>query len=655
MKQTFLVDIKKTMTNFDSFMNESDRQKLFCRCGATQIINAKIKKSIIKNQNNIIEDEDSIDDVFCDNCMENYKNSKSIFFLDVDNDNLFHVEFYREKYFNNNKEEVWRLNKRNHFVRYVEKNENINFNDNVDFIDFNTVSNEINIFSNHGNNGNENHTVNFGNMKFVNNFFSYLCEMESEKKIQSNVVFDGLQDAFCFLKDVGEFVVDVDEIMKIYSIKVLYKNSEIIKEDAGNNTIKYYRLIDDGYGEIIKRELCFDNYLDSLRNLAVIYFSVISFSNITTIFLTKKYDFFYELINKDLNIPHSTFKKEDATHPHKILEVIINNYNTKLNNIKDDAETKKLTKETKQILKQNDKIMYLKISPIIFKNINSVSNLNTMYNIILLSIVSKENLEYIFSKFDATNFYSFMDKIIENVKNNNDRFFSFEHIVHMMEIGCQNWVENDYLTLYSDTLRTARLLDMDSNIIFKIKTKHELISLHDDLTAKFNSIKDKKKDEFYKKAVSCFKKINELVIDDVKFSVIQNLELLNKEGVKMHHCIYTYLDSICDGKYIAIHVEHTISNERATAGFYRGSSDKLTFDQFKGYYNSRPSKYLIKSLINYCEDNDITFNHSNSDLQINKSLERKMSDYMSDEKFEDYLLKREKEEAKKHKRKKQTV
>ena len=123
----------------------------------------------------------------------------------------------------------------------------------------------------------------------------------------------------------------------------------------------------------------------------------------------------------------------------------------------------------------------------------------------------------------------------------------------------------------------------------------------------------------------------------------------------MHHCIYTYLDSICDGKYIAIHVEHTISNERATAGFYRGSSDKLTFDQFKGYYNSRPSKYLIKSLINYCEDNDITFNHSNSDLQINKSLERKMSDYMSDEKFEDYLLKREKEEAKKHKRKKQTV
>ena len=72
----------------------------------------------------------------------------------------------------------------------------------------------------------------------------------------------------------------------------------------------------------------------------------------------------------------------------------------------------------------------------------------------------------------------------------------------------------------------------------------------------------------------------------------------------MQHCIYTYLNRICERGYLAINVTHKLSKERATAGFFR-NGEKLELDQLKGYYNSRATSEMIQAVMEFCKKNKI--------------------------------------------------
>jgi hypothetical protein len=128
--------------------------------------------------------------------------------------------------------------------------------------------------------------------------------------------------------------------------------------------------------------------------------------------------------------------------------------------------------------------------------------------------------------------------------------------------------------------------------------------------------------------------------------VVPTLESLNKEGLIMQHCIYTYLNRICERQYLAVHVQHLISNERATIGLIR-SGKTLEFEQLKGYQNSRATKEMIETVMKFCRENGIAMNSGrNSDLTPTKTYQKKMSDYLSEEELESVRKERAERESK---------
>jgi len=202
--------------------------------------------------------------------------------------------------------------------------------------------------------------------------------------------------------------------------------------------------------------------------------------------------------------------------------------------------------------------------------------------------------------------------------------------------------DKDYLSTYIDTIKMIDLLEMSENEIYHQRDFAELKRLHDDLTAKYNTIKDKKNAEFYEKAVNPLEYLNS-TIGDVQFTVIETLEDLNREGLTMKHCIYSYLSRICERNYLAVHVQHLISNERSTMGLLRNGKN-FTWEQLKGYENSRASSEMINAVIKWCSLNGIDSNKNpqgNSDLSPSKSYQKAMSDYLSDKEVE--RIKKERE------------
>ena len=111
----------------------------------------------------------------------------------------------------------------------------------------------------------------------------------------------------------------------------------------------------------------------------------------------------------------------------------------------------------------------------------------------------------------------------------------------------------------------------------------------------------------------------------------------------MSHCIYTYLDRVVNRDYIAVHVQHIISNERATLGLYR-KNGSLEFDQLKGYRNSRATREMIEGVLEFLEINKIKSQSRNSDLTPSPGQQVRMHDYLSDEEVMEIKKEREKKE-----------
>jgi hypothetical protein len=142
-------------------------------------------------------------------------------------------------------------------------------------------------------------------------------------------------------------------------------------------------------------------------------------------------------------------------------------------------------------------------------------------------------------------------------------------------------------------------------------------------------------------------------IGDIVFEVVRDTQRLNLEGLQMQHCIYTYLNRICDRTYLAVNVTHLLSKERATAGFYR-TGDKLEFDQLKGFYNSRATREVIEATIEFCKKNKISTRNS-YDLSFDSGRTRPMPGQLSEKELAELrakIAKEKEEEEKKNKNKK---
>jgi len=662
-QHSFLVDIGKTMIDTNRISSEGkDSQRLYCKCGASKELKNKARRVVVKKHDTTVEDKHSVESIKCDKCSTVYDQNNRVFLLVPDEDEIYKITFKVEE-----KGDIISLLREKTFSRYDSSTDKLN--DSIirtDYIKFDKKSKKTNIFlskpsldktmaqAKQSDTSDVNEEVGLSKISRLEHFFMFY----------DFASYVGLTNVFNFFNKVDEVVADLNQIKKMVpTINFTYNNRELFEEiNPKTGDIVTYINQDSGYGDgkKIKTKLNVGGYLSRFVELSKVFLCVADFPSITTVLLTKGASFFKEFMHSKNILNSSIYKKLEATSPTRILEVSMN-YDTNGMLKSGDTEAKQKVASVSHTKKASENIVrvedenpnYLRVSPLIYKNITAPSDIELLLSVYRKKYFSKTDIETLFQNYDPARIYKFYRNLDKQRIGDNIRF-TLKNIKHILDRNLDDVAKgqnSDYLHLYIDTLNTMELLELPDNYIFQIKENKQLKEIHDDLAARYGAIKDAKKAEFYKKATKEIEKIN-TVIDDVKLHVVPTLEDLNKEGMMMGHCVYTYLDRVVNKNYVAVHVQHQISNERATLGLMRNGST-LEFDQLKGYQNSRASRELIDAVIEFLEINKIKGSSRNSDLSPSPGSQKRMSDYLSNEEVEEIRKKRalkEKEEMEKAKK-----
>ena len=285
------------------------------------------------------------------------------------------------------------------------------------------------------------------------------------------------------------------------------------------------------------------------------------------------------------------------------------------------------------------------------KNINETDDALIIYHFHLKKILTKPEIENLFLKFDSEEVIYIMSKIVSGANLRSTKL-SIKHIFHILKNKLYSDNSDEWLTIYYDTINTLNLIvdilknketnkknnkyidlsRISENKLFEIKNYDKLRELHDEMFAVYRAMEDENKDILFRQIVKEHKNLN-FEFNHFEFKVIPNLKELSQEGLVMKHCIYTYLNDIVKGGYLAIRVKDKISKEKATLGL-KIEKKELFVQQLKGYENSRPTHLLIHSVLEYCKGQNITIesNHLHrSDIQPNISLEKRMKNYLPKE------------------------
>jgi hypothetical protein len=628
----FIVDVSETMVVSGINDNQNDLQKLFCSCGHSQEYSAKVKRKIVKNYDELTEDSLSIDSVVCNSCKTEYNEKNKAFLLIPNKDELYKIEFFDEQ-----KGDSIILNKKKYFVNYSTNKDNLIFKEVIDSIEIdlkkevskinlNSPFEKDSLVSSFANQKVDNSTItksdNFErvnkeldltNIFVLDEFFNFLDSVE----------YKGLNQVFNFIEIIKPKIKDLDKFKNIEFLKFLEKNNEISEEVDSSGNVNYFQMIDSGFGDgkKVKKPFVPGDYIYNVVRVYKLFLSIYGFDNAANIITTKNLNFFNKWIESKYVSKPSVYKKHNASSPSQILEVsmIYNLEGVKREEYK-DLESKNYDVENSGVLK---------ISETIYNSISSIGNIETLISVYTKGILKKNEIETLLQKYETNRVYEVMNSVQNSTRRAEDIKVNYKHIEHILKYELDLEKKSDYITTYVDTIRVIGLLELKEKLIFKIRNYKELKELHDDYSARYNAMKDSRKAEFFAKAVEPFIKYNE-VVGDIKFEVVPTTERLNLEGLQMHHCIYTYLDRICDKRYLAINVTHLITNERATAGFIR-SGESLELEQLKGFYNSRATFEVIEATREFCRKNKFKLNSSTYDLMPDKSREKMMPGQISEE------------------------
>lgn len=609
---SFVVDLSQTMIVSNISNSKEDNQKLYCKCGHSQRYTQKIKRNIVKNYDELTEDGNSINSVTCDNCGEVYDSKNKVFLINPNIEELYNVKYKLEK-----KGSKYNLNRYKFLIFHSESNNEISKKEIVDSLVVDMKNNKIKLNVNEF----------FLNKEIISSVLGSDFNISEEKVLNENlditnislleeffhfkdsVNYEGLNEIYKLINACKKNVKDLEKFNDVFFLNFINSN-EISFELEQDGTECYYQYVDSGFGDgtTIRKNIVNGDFLFNLLNAYKLIFSLMTFENSSTIILTKGFNFFTKWIESKFLKSPEMYRKNDSTNPISIIETSL-----------DDSQE-------------------IKISQTIYNSIKSISDLENIISNHKFKILKKNELENLLQNYNSKRVYNLIYKISNLHNRNEENMVNFKHVEHILKNKIDEDAKSDFLTTYVDTIRVIGLLELKDKMIFKCKDYKTLKDMHDDYSSRFNAMKDLRKAEIYKKAVSEFEKLN-TTIGDVEFIVVATTEKLNLEGLQMNHCIYTYLNRICDENYLAINVNHLITKERATAGFIR-KGKKLELEQLKGFYNSRATQELIEATIEFCNKNKITINTYNSDLIPEKDRQRPMPGQMSEEDL--FILRKEK-------------
>jgi len=655
-ERTYIVDIGLTMHKGDDGSKpRNDKQELHCKCGFVHLYNGKVKRNVVINKQGAFQDSHSLESVQCPNCKTTYpeKYTKKPIIL-TPNGNVMISTNYRCVDIELGGEIISYLLKERKYALYNQREHKIEVKSATDFLEFNKNTGRTKLFIDNSHLRDVRHlrskaydinTKQFetdvyfepsiSNFTMLTQFFGY----------SPNIEFEGLENTFHFFNNLSEHWPDYDEIIKLPVFNQLLESykiySKTINENGESKEIQY-QLLPDSYGgdELEEVEVNPGEYLALINDFAVYFIAAISYSNITTIFLTKGISFFNNFIQSEFICHPNVYRAHKATYPAKIMEVSVN-------------------------FTQNGVAKgkgYLQISSILLKNISDMPDIKYLYLFNELDLITKTELENLFINHEKDSVWGVI-AVLTSYGNSVMGKLNIRHIEHIIKHRLYENYSNDFMTEYLDTIKTINLIienqpkvkrliennkqrlsaseiqgyydyiNVKENLIFEAKTARKLKAIHDNLSALHATFQDSVEAEKYFTVVQpLFEEYNE-EIDDVSFTIIPSAMELHKEHLLMSHCINTYLKQINELSYLAIHVEHTISKERATLGLRR-SGDKLFFDQLKGYKNSRATKEFIDTVIKYLDKKEISNSGYSGDLRPDESLVKKMDDYLSKEEVE---------------------
>jgi RNAse (barnase) inhibitor barstar len=642
-KPTFVVDLAQTMIiSGGASESRGDKQKLYCSCGSTQEFSSKIMRNIVKNYDELTEDSESLKEVTCKDCNTEYNLNKKVYLLTPNKDELYSIEYFLEK-----TDKSLKLFKKKFFANHSSNKKTLTTKEVIDVLELDLTTNVVTLnikppfntkdslcstnFNNLGLNFDEelNIVVDITNVSVLEEFLSFVNYID----------YVGLDSAYLFLEIIQEKIKDLEKFKKINFLDFLFSNNKIYTEKNERDEEFYYQMIDSGFGDgnKVKKTLVYGDYIFNLLSTYKLFLSILSFEESSTIILTKNYEFFKKFIESKYICLPSTYKSKEASNANKIIET----------SIFFDKEGKTRLKDL-NIIDENEK-NNLKISDTLYNSIENIKNLDILVDCYSNNILNKSEMEYLFQNFENKRVYEILERITQQ-KNRDGQIFTIKHCEHILKSSFDiESNKSDYVSVYSDTIRVIGLLELKDKEIFKCKNYEALKNLHDDYTARFNAMKDSRKAEIYLKAINPYLHLNKRV-GYVDFEVVASTERLNLEGLQMHHCIYTYLNRICEQDYLAINVTHSITKERATAGFVVSKAGKLELEQLKGFYNSRATSEVIQSVLQFCNENKIAIsNYNNGDTTPDKSRQREMPGQMKED---DWFVLREKMETEKRKKEK---
>lgn len=624
-KPSFIVDMSSSMviSNISEDLKSSSKgQILYCKCGNVQRFKGKLVRSVIKNYDELTEDSESLKSITCTSCNRVYDNLKKLYLLEPNLQELYSVDYDLET---KEEESGFTIKRLKSVVEYCSSKDVLMFSKSVDTLEVDLLKRQsiiklstpsildvksIDGSSRNGDDkaiGTESVKVDITNAKILEEFFAY----------SDSNNYSGFENILKSLDLIKVHIKDLDKFDSVYFIDFIKSKSKIELEKSDSGSIEYYQNLDSGFGDgkMVKKKLNLGDYLFNSMNGYKLLLSVLSFENASCIIHTKGYNFFK--LWSESNYIHSPglYADRKATSPHSIIELsMIETYKKSMTN---------------QGFSLSD-LPHLKISSTIYNSIKLMSHMDTLNKVYHYKLTSKNQLEFLLQNYEADRVYSILSKILKNDLSTEEVSLKFKNIKHILDNKMDEG--HDYVVIYRDTIRVVDLLDVKAKVIFKCKNYNQLKELHDDYSARYNAMKDAKKSEFYSNSVSGFIKLN-TQIGDVKFEIVETAEKLNLEGLQMHHCIYTYLNRICEKKYIAINVTHLITKERATAGFVR-VGDKLQLEQLKGYYNSRATRELIESTLMFCDEKKIDVKNTfSSDMRPDRDRQRMMPGQMSEDKL----------------------
>jgi len=626
VKPSFVVDLSMTMildyNNSNNNGSENDKQRLFCNCGSSQTYSQKIVRNVVTNYDELTEDGESISSITCIKCKKEYNKDNKLYLLSVDVEELYSVE-YESKEDNN----TITINKKKNFVSYSKSKDLINYKQIIDVIVLDKKTKQLSININepfYSEYIKDKKTdlikdkkvkcqINLTNVSILEEFFHY----------KSSINYYGLNECSKILNFYKTITKDFKKFNnEIQFINYIFLENRKMEEVYEGENINYFQDVESGFGDgkIIRKEVIVGDYLINILSCHKLLTSISSYESSSTIILTKGYSFFKKWIESDFVCNPDVYEGQRATNPNRIMETSLKfNKNGQIRTSIPGCK--------------ND-IYSFKMSSTIYNSLRNVDDLNIISKTYSLEILKKNEIEELIQKYSTSKVYNLLNQILS--KNyNNDINLSYKNIEHILKNSFEkvknlNSYSNDFLTIYLDTIRVIDLLGLKEKTIFKCKDFISLKEMHDDYSARFNSMKDIKKAELYSSSVKEFLGLN-CTIGDVEFEVVSTSERLNLEGLKMQHCIYTYLNRICEKRYLAINATHLITKEMATAGFVRNGS-KLNLEQLKGFYNSRATEEMIMCVIEFCNKKDcIKMGNSIYDLKIEKSRQRAAPNQMSEE------------------------